>query len=182
MDIRYTFIGAANCFGFVVDACETVMHQCVEKQELPPVDADRFVEYVRDKLCPVLGNYANEEPNSVAFMDNCSIHLDPRVRQLIEATGAIIVFSAPYCPELIPIEYMFHQWKAFLKRYELEFKVNWYEIHTLAILSITPQQGLEYFKKTTLTDLVISHPLSYEGIRRNEETLAFLLLICAMVN
>ena len=26
MDIRYTFIGVANCFGFVIDACETIMH------------------------------------------------------------------------------------------------------------------------------------------------------------
>lgn len=109
MDIRYTLIGTANCFGFVVDACETVMHMYKKKEEHAPVDSDRFVESVQNKLVPILGSYLCEEPNSVVVMDNCSIHLDERVKQLIEDAGAIILYSAPYCPEVIPIEYMFHQ-------------------------------------------------------------------------
>jgi transposase len=56
-----------------------------------------------------------QEPNSAVIMDNCSIHIDPRIVKLIEDAGAIIIYSAPYCPEIIPIEYMFNQWKAYLK-------------------------------------------------------------------
>jgi transposase len=178
MDIRYTLIGAANCYGFVLDACETVMHKFKEKEEHRPVDSNRFVEYVREKLVPVLGRYDRQEPNSVVIMDNCSIHLDPAVSQLITAAGAIIIYSAPYCPEVIPIEYMFHQWKAYLKRYHVDFNVNWYRVHTLALISITKQQALNYFKKPTLVDLVQFHPLLVDDVQQEiEQALYFIAQI-----
>ena len=110
MDIRYTLIGAADCFGFVQSACDTVMHAYFEKDQMPPVDSDRFFQYVTDYLVPNLGNFDNKEPHSVVVMDNCSIHIDPRVDKAIRDAGAIIVYSAPYSPELIPIESMFHSW------------------------------------------------------------------------
>jgi transposase len=160
MDTRYTLIGAADFFGFVIPACETVLHKYKDKEEHKPVDADRFVQYVQKKLVPMLGNYSKQEPHSVVIMDNCSIHIDIRVRQLIEATGAIIVYSAPYSPELIPIEYMFHQWKAYLKRNYIDFNINWYKIHIQALMSVTRQQGINYFKNTTLVELVENHPES----------------------
>ena len=113
-----------------------------------------FVEFVRDKLVPVLGNFQKGEAHSVVIMDNCSIHLDSRVRELIEGAGAIILYSAPYCPDLIPIEYMFNQWKSYLKRFSMEFNCNWYDVHTAALVSVTSEEGLRYFKKTTLVHLV----------------------------
>ena len=57
---------------------------------------------------------------------------------------------------------MFHQWKSFLKRHSVEFNLNWYEVHSIAITSITPQEGLNYFKTTTLTELVENHLLSVD--------------------
>jgi len=78
MDIRYTLIGAADCFGFVQSACDTVMHAYFEKDQMPPVDSDRFFQYVTNCLVPNLGNYINKEPHSVVIMDNCSIHLDEK--------------------------------------------------------------------------------------------------------
>jgi hypothetical protein len=161
-DIRYTFIGAADCFGFVIPACTTIMHQYKEKEDNKPVDSDRFVEYVEHTLCPSLGNYSRGEPHSVVIMDNCSIHLDVRVRELIEARGAILVYSAAYCPELIPIEPMFHQWKAFLRRHYVDFNIDWYTVHCAALAAITPQQGLNYFRVTSLDYLVHNHPMSEE--------------------
>ena len=175
-DRRYTFIGAADCFGFVIPACETIMHKGAEKEDHPPVNAERFVEYVAKKLAPCLGNYLRREPRSVVVMDNCSIHMDPRVRQLIEAMGAIIVYSSPYAPELIPIEFMFSKWKAHLKRHHVNFNLDWNRVHTEALLSITPQMGLEYFKKTTLVELVERHPLS-QVVNEEEVVVAVLVLM-----
>ena len=56
------------------------------------MDTDRFVEFVRNSLVPFSSNYLREETYSVVIMDNCSIHLDRRVRKLIEGAGAIILF------------------------------------------------------------------------------------------
>lgn len=144
-DIRYTFIGAANHEGFVIPACDIILHKCVEKEAHPPVDGDRFVEYVRKKLVPVLGNYDRRENNSVVVMDNCSIHMNPVVRELIEGAGARIIYSAPYCPDLIPIEYMFAQWKQYLKKEHVAFNNDWYKTHMYAINSVTKEQRITYF-------------------------------------
>ena len=64
MDTRYTLIGAADCFGFVIHACKVVMHRYKEKDEEKPVDTEGFIEYVRDTLCPVLGDYSRGERSS----------------------------------------------------------------------------------------------------------------------
>ena len=75
---------------------------------------------------------------SLVIMDNSSIHLDPRVAKLVEGAGAMIVYSAPYCPHLTPIEEMFHQWKSSLKRLYVAFNQNWHDFHVVAINAITP--------------------------------------------
>lgn len=64
MDTRYTFIGAADYYGFMSYLSEVVLHKYKEKDEHAPVDSDRFVEYVRDVLVPVLGNFDRSEPHS----------------------------------------------------------------------------------------------------------------------
>ena len=174
-DTRYSLLGAADCFGFVIAACETVLHKYKEKEEHAPVDTDRFVRYVEEKLVPVLGNFLKRERRSVVIMDNCSIHMHPRVRELIEAAGAILIYSAPYSPELIPIEFMFANWKAYLKRHNDEFCEDWYTVHLDALRSVTPQMGLNHFKKTTLVELVANHPQSEEYTKTAEITVAVLL-------
>ena len=95
---------------------------------------------------------------------------------MIESAGAIIVYSAPYTPEVIPIEFMFGQWKAVLKRHEFEFQANWFEIHCLAVASITRQQGLKYFKKTTLVELANKHPESSDNIQQSRKLFLVMLL------
>ena len=98
MDIRYALIGAANCFGFVIDACNTIVRPYREIEEHAPVETDRFVEYVRDRLVLVLENYAYEERNSVVYSSGavCS-----KVRQLglQEKTLTELVVSRPESSE-----------------------------------------------------------------------------------
>jgi isfu1 transposase len=158
-DTRYTFLGAAGCYGFEHRACDLVLHKVSGKEQSDPVDTERYVEYIRDRVVPILGNILLDEPYSVVSMDNCSIHCDSRVRELIEGAGARLIYTAPYSPEIVPIESMFHQWKAFLKKNHEDFQVDWFTVHHLAVDSITPLQGLNYFRMTTLTWLVEDHPL-----------------------
>ena len=67
---------------------------------------------------------------------------------------------------------MFSQWKAYLKRHYIAFNADFFTVHTVALLSITPKQGLNYFKKTTLVSLVEKHTLLLED---NVEFCALLL-------
>jgi len=116
---RYTMIGACNIDGFIPQACEAIFRERGHDDDDPSrgtVDAERFCDWVEFFLCPVLGNYAADEPNSLVVMDNCHQHHGPRVRELVEGTGAKLLFTARYSPDLNPIEYFFHCYKASLKR------------------------------------------------------------------
>jgi transposase len=49
-------------------------------------------------------------------MDNLSSHKGPRVRELIEAAGARLLFLPPYSPDFHPIENAFAKLKALLRK------------------------------------------------------------------
>lgn len=63
-----------------------------------PTDADIFLAYVEQVLCPAL------TPGDVVVMDNLSSHKVDGVRQLIEQAGAEVLYLPPYSPDLNPIE------------------------------------------------------------------------------
>ncbi|GAO50483.1 hypothetical protein G7K_4607-t1 [Saitoella complicata NRRL Y-17804] len=44
-------------------------------------NADRFVEFIEEDLLPIIGPFPG--PNSVIVLDNCRIHHDPRVAELL---------------------------------------------------------------------------------------------------
>ena len=64
----------------------------------------------------VLGDYAKGEPRSVVVLDNASVHHSEYVVHVITTAGAKVIYTAPYSPDLNPIELMFGQNKASLKR------------------------------------------------------------------
>jgi len=51
----------------------------------------------------------------VVIMDNLSSHKRRRIRELIESTGAHLVFLPPYSPDLNPIEMIFAKVKQSLR-------------------------------------------------------------------
>lgn len=73
------------------------------------MDKEVFRAYVRYVLLPLLG------PGVWVVWDNLMTHADHEVRELIEATGARILFLPPYSPDLNPIEKMWSKIKAFLR-------------------------------------------------------------------
>ena len=66
--------------------------------------------YVERVLVPEL------RPGDVVVMDNLSSHKGPRVRTLIEASGARLLFLPPYSPHFNPIENAFAKLKALLRK------------------------------------------------------------------
>ena len=62
-------------------------------------NAERFNTWLEEKLCPRLSSA------HLVIMDNAPIHKTQRTRELIEASGAELLFLPPYSPDYNPIEH-----------------------------------------------------------------------------
>jgi transposase len=69
-----------------------------------------FEAYVERVLAPEL------RPGDIVVLDNLSSHKGPRVRALIQAAGARLLFLPPYSPDFNPIENAFAKLKALLRK------------------------------------------------------------------
>lgn len=78
-----------------------------------------FNDWLAEAVCPRL------TANHVLVLDNAMLHKTSRTRELIEATGASLLFLPPYSPDYNPIEHDF----ANIKRYrEYHSQRTLYEI------------------------------------------------------
>ena len=75
-----------------------------------PINRDAFETYVEKVLVPEL------RPGDIVIMDNLSSHKGPRVREMIEAAGASLLYLPPYSPDFNPIENAFAKLKAHLQK------------------------------------------------------------------
>lgn len=76
----------------------------------------------------ILGNHSFGEKRYVVLLDNASIHHSDRIVKLIKSTGAIMLYSSPYIPDINPIECMFGIYKASLLRFSRNGH-NWIVSH-----------------------------------------------------
>jgi hypothetical protein len=152
----YTLISAADINGIVTGMCDLIEREGGEDDNdstRGTIDTERFLLYLKEHVCPQLGSAVKCEPRSIVVMDNASIHQDPRVRQCIEEAGALLIYCAPYSPDLNPIEFVFHQYKAFLKRnYRRKRRqgghhTNFGEIHMVALKSVKKAHMCGYYRK-----------------------------------
>lgn len=77
-------------------------------------DGEFFEDFIRE-LLPMCGRWP--EPNSVLVMDNASFHQGSSIKELCDEAGVMLFFSSPYSPDLNPIEELFSQLKAFVRRH-----------------------------------------------------------------
>lgn len=130
----YSTLGVLNING-VVDYCIT---------NAKGVKADMFVEMVTLHIVPHCCEYPG--PNSIVVMDNAEVHRDPRVRLLIEATGARLFYLPAYANNLNPIEEAFAKLKAWLiANRELSWSEPKFAI-ACAFQSIRPVDCAGYFR------------------------------------
>ena len=141
-------IAALDINGFVIPTIDCVMRDEISSEGAAgTVNACYFEDWVEHFLCPTLGNYANCEPKSIVVMDNASTHMDTRVAELIKATGAEIIYTAPYSPDLNPIELGFNIYKSNLKRFETTFRSDWFATHMKALNEITRDTCIKEFRR-----------------------------------
>jgi transposase len=104
-----------------------------------PINRDAFEAYVAQVLAPEL------RAGDIVVMDNLSSHKGPRVRELIEAVGASLLYLPPYSPDFNPIENAFAKLKALLRKAaERTIEGLWTTIGRLVDV-FTPSECANYF-------------------------------------
>jgi len=185
VDLRYSMLGACDIFGFVGNACEPV-YQKMGKDDADPhrgtIDTDRFIDWVKYRLVPVLGMHRNREPRSIVVLDNAPIHHHPEVVRLIEEVAkAKIVYTAPYSPDLNPIEYYFKIYKDSLKRNQDIANRDPDRAHRIALCSVTAEHGANIFRKCKVPGCG-SNNSEEDGIGKGEEADAMVHLLLTKMN
>jgi len=105
-----------------------------------PINRIAFEAYVEQVLVPELS------PGDIVVMDNLGSHKGPRVRSMIEAAGADLLFLPPYSPDFNPIENAFSKLKAHLRKAaERTVEGLWAAIGRIADL-FTPQECQNFFE------------------------------------
>jgi len=103
-------------------------------------DTDVFCAYVSQVLSPTL------EIGDIVVMDNLSAHKAQRVRELIEARGARLVYLPPYSPDFNPIERCWSKIKTYLRAAKARTSARLDEAIKQAFETITEADARAWFK------------------------------------
>ena len=104
-----------------------------------PINRNSFETYVDRVLVPDL------RPGDIVIMDNLSSHKGPRVRKLIEAASASLLYLPPYSPDFNPIENAFAKLKTLLRKAaERTIGALWDRIGNI-LDAFTPRECANYF-------------------------------------
>jgi len=172
----YSMIAAADINGFIHSACVPVWRKSSKTDGnilRGTVNAQYFEDWVVSSLIPTLGRRDLNEPRSVVILDNASVHSPERVEKLINDAGAVVVWTAPYSPDLNPIERCFHQYKSDLRRqrvYEPDALLR----HFAALDSVSRANMIRYYGGQNMEGCIRNLPiLSSQGegksLRRVQE-------------
>ena len=80
------------------------------------INGTLFYDFLRGELFPKMQTFPG--PNSVAIMDNCSIHHVQEVHDLAKQLGIVLLYLPPYSPDYNPIEESFSYVKSYLRKHD----------------------------------------------------------------
>ncbi len=102
-------------------------------------DAEVFEAYVEHFLAPALSE------GQVVVLDKLGAHRPKRIRELIEARGAELVFLPSYSPDLNPIEEAFAKIKNTLRKVGARTHEALAEARSWALSEVTPSDAAGWF-------------------------------------
>lgn len=102
-------------------------------------DNAAFETYVEKVLAPTL------QPGDIVRMDNLKSHKTPAVIAAVEKAGAKVVRLPPYSPDMNPIEKMWSQAKAAIRKAKARTIGKLHEAMGHALHSVTADDCREYF-------------------------------------
>ena len=111
-------------------------------------NGETFKDFIERSLLPHLMPFDGTNPRSVVILDNASIHHCDGVVELIESTGALVIFLPPYSPDLNPIEETFASIKSYLRTHEdsIQSDNDLQEVMMHAFASVTAESCKAWFK------------------------------------
>ena len=104
------------------------------------VNGDVFEAFVAHVLVPEL------RAGDVVVMDNLSSHKRERVRQVIEAAGARLVFLPPYSPDHNPLELIFAKVKQLLRSLACRTREVLWKAMQSVLNKVTPTDAFNCYK------------------------------------
>ena len=116
-------------------------------------DSDVFLAYLEQVLCPRL------RAGQIVVMDNLSAHKHPRVRPLIEATGAQLLYLPPYSPDFNPIEQCWAKVKEALRAAKARWLDALDQAVSAALAAITRENVVAWFRHCGYSDTATPEPL-----------------------
>jgi transposase len=91
-----SLMAVMNSQGFVLEACEVVKDGVTD---------DKFYEWAEEYLLHILNPFDDDHlPNSVLLLDNVGTHHAPDFVAALEETECLVIYNAPYSPDLSAIE------------------------------------------------------------------------------
>lgn len=104
------------------------------------INQEVFEAFVQQVLVPQLSK------GDTVVMDNLSSHKGVRVRTMIEAAGAMVLYLPPYSPDLNPIENAFSKLKQLIRSAEHRTREElWNDMQRL-LDQITPDDAQGFFR------------------------------------
>jgi transposase len=103
-------------------------------------DTDVFCAYISEVLSPTL------RQGDIVVMDNLSAHKARKVRELVEASGARLMYLPPYSPDFNPRERCWSKIKTFLRAAKARTSEKLDEAIKKAFATITESDARAWFK------------------------------------
>ena len=105
-----------------------------------PINRSAFETYVERVLAPEL------RQGDIVVIDNLSSHKGPKVREMVEAAGASLLYLPPYSPDLNPIEKAWAKLKQLLRSARARTKEALETAIADALKLITPDNAKAWFR------------------------------------
>jgi transposase len=102
-------------------------------------DSEAFEAYVEHFLAPSLSE------GQVVVLDGLGAHRTEKVRELVEARGAYLLFLPSYSPDLNPIEEAFSKIKALVRKVGARTREALEEAIAVALYALTPEDAAGWF-------------------------------------
>ncbi|XP_068726498.1 uncharacterized protein [Montipora capricornis] len=88
------------------------------------VNGDKFIQFLQDDLVPMLQPFDGMNLNSIVVTDNAAIHHVPWVSDILEGTGALLIYLPPYSPDYNPLEELLSKVKGHIRKNDVVFQAT----------------------------------------------------------